>query len=214
MLLLVLPITAFAYAQEEPVTPVSETQSALVSCTDTKIGQQIRINCVAAGVLVLSTTIPLPTIQLPGATITLPNQTETVTVRPEPITVPGPTTTVTKTTQPNVEPRIIQGPTRTVTASQTVTGPTATSTATVTATPTPSRQPVSDGDTMESPDEEDSVVVIPELDLSFPEAVGLGLLSVLAIALLILLGMYSGYYIGYKDSEKQEAKFLRSLLRR
>jgi hypothetical protein len=41
---------------------------------------------------------------------------------------------------------------------------------------------------------------------------GVGLGIVAALAVLILIGMYAGYYIGYKDSEKAEANFFRALL--
>lgn len=81
---------------------------------------------------------------------------------------------------------------------------------TITPQPEPSGQDDTQGDTIEP--EEEPAVVIPEIELSTPEAVGLGTLSILGLALLILLGMWLGYYLGYKDSDKAEAKFYRALL--
>src|SRR6478735_11888740 len=58
----------------------------VVSCTDFVIGQQVRIKCQAAGIVVLDTTINLPVVEIP-----VPGPTATQTVRVE---LPGDTKTI------------------------------------------------------------------------------------------------------------------------
>jgi hypothetical protein len=41
---------------------------------------------------------------------------------------------------------------------------------------------------------------------------GIGLLTLLALIGLILLGMYAGYILGYKDKERKDTDFMRALL--
>lgn len=185
-----------------------ETAAPLVTCEDTKIGNKIKVVCEAAGVVVLDTTIDpsvvtLPPIEIPGPTIRIPGPTETRFVR-------GPTTTrtVTQTQQAPEQTRTITAAPETVTQSA---SPQAPVTETVTASPEPPRQTGTEDDTM-GDTEDDPAITIPETDLSTPEVVGLGTLAILIIAALIVLGMWAGYYMGYKDSDKVEAKFLKSLL--
>lgn len=214
MLLVAAPVALIGSTQSNEAVATPVAQADLVSCTDVRVGQSIRIKCTAAGVIVLDETIPLPVVPGDPVTIKVPLPQETVTVRNP---VPGPTQTVT-------EPGTNNGPTATVTIrdpaqpGETVTvrpngGPVPTVTETTTVTPDP-RQDGTEDATIDSAPEEDAAVTLPEINLSPPEAVGLGTLALLLIAGLILLGMYAGYYLGYKDSEKREAKFIRSILGR
>jgi virulence-associated protein VagC len=204
-------------------------QPALVNCTDLNIGQQIRIRCTAAGVVVLDTVIDLPVVTLPPVTlppappVTITPPRATATVR-----VPQPQATVTETVRVPVEIQLPGGTTtiirpgegRTVTAQPRPNAPeTVTASAlpaptqTVTLAPERSRQPATEGDTID-PGNDNPDLRIPEVELDAPEAAALGLGVLAIIAALIVLGMWAGYYMGYKDSDKAEAKFLKSLLGR
>lgn len=74
--------------------------------------------------------------------------------------------------------------------------------------------PKPDGTIEMPPPKEKGDFTIPEVQLSTPQAVGLTTAAVLLIVLFLLLGMYAGYYLGYKDSDKAEAKFIRAVLRK
>lgn len=56
----------------------------------------------------------------------------------------------------------------------------------------------------------------PDVDLDDGEVTiveaGLGTLALLALMALILVGMYAGYYLGYKDKEQKDTDFMRALL--
>jgi len=120
--------------------------------------------------------------------------------------VPGPTATVTEFVSGPQPVETITAPAQTVT-----TTPNAGPTSTVTITAEPSRQPATEGGTI-GPDNNDTVLTFPKIELSTPEVVGLGIGTVALMMLLIILGMWAGYYLGYKDSDKAEARFLKSLL--
>ncbi len=156
----------------------------------------------------------LPTITLPP--ITLPPITihDVITIRPPavtlpPVTIPGPTTTV-------------QGPRETITIHDTKTvtvtnrateKSTATERATerrtdrsvVTETAKPDQDdplpPDSGGNGVDFGDDDITVVEIGVVSLSAIVALGLGLLL-----------LYIGYVIGYKDKERKDTNFMRSLL--
>lgn len=51
----------------------------------------------------------------------------------------------------------------------------------------------------------------PPIHLSTPAAVGLGTLTIIILCVLLLLALYGGYMLGYKDSDRQNARFLRAL---
>lgn len=155
-------------------------------------------------------TISVPPINLPVVTVTLPPIK--IPGPPGPIvtnilTIPGPTKTVTVT---------VPGPTQTATATRTVvqrvTAPPVTTTATVTETSfvTPRQQPVDSG----TLDPETEYIPIGVPKLSAIEQVGLGFLAVLFISGLIIIGMWSGYYLGFKESDAKETGFLKALLNR
>lgn len=141
----------------------------------------------------------------PGKTVTLPpvpGPTQTQTIR-----VPGPTRT-----------EFIRRPQRTVTASpstillpvKTVTQPPVTETISVPGpTQTVTRQAKTPRGTIirKEPPEPFG---IPMTD-TIIQRVGLGLLALTLLAGLILLGLWMGYAIGYKDRERSEAQFLQAL---
>lgn len=141
-------------------------------------------------------TVTLPPIKIPGPpgptvirTLTIPGPTNTVRV-------PGPTSTVTVTEAP------------TVTSTRTVTAPPVTETVTATVFQTPRQQPVDSG----TLDPETEYIPIGVPKLSAIEQVGLGFLAVLLISGLIIIGMWSGYYLGFKESDAKETGFLKALL--
>lgn len=209
MMFVMIPLAALSNtAPEATAAPVAQ-QAPVVTCTQARISlKQVRITCSALGVVVLNSVIDLPSVQvtLPPVTVTLPGATATVRVPGPTVKVPGPPGPTATVTQ------IVPGaPGATITrAPQTVT---ASPTATVTENPTvsPSGQPTTDGGTI-GPDSNDTVLTFPKVELNTPEAVGLGIGAILFLMLLILLGMWAGYYLGYKDSEKNEANFLKTLL--
>ena len=180
-----------------------------VECT-VRVGNVI---CVAAGVTILNQPLNLPTVQVtvPGPTVTLPPPPRATVTNT--VTVPGPTVTAPAApgaTQTITEPGSVTtittgptaGPTRLPGATQSVTE-TATAVTTVTATP---RQDPSPSGTLDP----DSGTIFNLPAPIVKTGVGFGIVSLLA--LLILLGMYGGYILGYKDSDKADANFFRALL--
>lgn len=186
------------------------------------------------GQQVLNTTITLPTtrVEVPVPTI-VPGPTETVTVRipgseetirvkvPVEVPVPGPTRTVTVTERVVVTE---QGERTTVTltprpknnggdAPQTNPGPTPDavpdSTPTVTETGQPLPEPDTIGPARPLQPKEEVLIDLPEL--TAPEAVGVGFLTLLALMGLLLLGMYGGYALGFKESADKDKNFMREL---
>ena len=168
--------------------------------------------------------LPLPTVKITETvvdeiikTVRIPGPTQTVTVRAPgaetTVTVPGPTRTVTETVR-------VPGPVVTRTA-QPGARPTATATETVTAStiitakpaPQTTRQTPVEDDTIE---DSDGFLFFPDVNFGDERVsageVGLSLLAVLGLAGLILLAMYGGYGIGYKDKERRDTNFMRALL--
>jgi hypothetical protein len=200
VMLLVLGPVAFIN-----LTGNSQAQATeAVTCTQIKVGTQIKLNCTAAGIVVLHEVINLPSVTVPGNPITIRTPGHTTTVR-----VPGPTQTITApgAITTSTDTTTITQPAQTATVR--VPGPTATQTTTVTAAP---RQTATDSATIDPTPDDSTGIDVPGTNLSPPEAVGIGTLAIIAVACLILLGMYIGYYMGYKDSDKAEAQFYRSLL--
>lgn len=211
VVLVLTPIAGIMAANPDPtparadtLTPVAE--QPIINCSQTRINnKQIRIRCSAAGIQLLNTVVDLPVINVTGPTITvkLPGQDETVRV-PGPtrtVTVPGNTPAPkTVTIEPPPDTRTVEVP-----------GPTVSDTETVIVSPSENGggQGGSDGDTLDPGDDQPVI----DIDLSGPQVVGYGTLVTIGLAALILLGMYGGYYMGYKDSQKNEARFLRSLLK-
>lgn len=210
-------------ADPEP-NPQAASAAPLVDC-QVVVGNNTRVVCSAAGLVVLNTEVNLPTVTLPPLVVrtTAPGTVTTRTVE-----VPGNTRTVTRTAQPepqgivtvtrtaSPEPRITSAPTATRTINPTVT---ATSTATATATSTvtapgqteTSYVTVAPAPTQVAEPGTDRNTFIP---LPFPEdnpvlkaVVGTG--YILAFLALLILTMWLGYYLGYKNSDRENSNFLK-----
>jgi hypothetical protein len=183
-----------------PVVTVTQIVDPIVKCTsERRSGDRLHISCKAAGITVLNTTVPLPVVEVP---VPVPGDTRTIKVE---VPVPGePTQTVTQRVE-------VPGPTETIR----VPGKTKTirpdaPTATVTENPNEGGQPGTNDGTME-PDNEPAVE-IPGVNLTTPQAVGLSIGIILAMIGLIIIGMYSGFYMGEHSKEQSEKTFLSSLL--
>lgn len=188
-------------SNDEPAQAVD-----VVNCTSLRIGtDRVEIKCTAAGIVVLDTTVnlpPGPTVQvtLPGATqtvrVNVPGPTQTSTIR---VPVPGPTKSVTVS---------VPGPT------STVKGPT--STATVTATTTTTTGQVDNGggtvDPSPSAEPEPDVITLP--GPTTVKGAALGLLATAILAGLILLALFSGYTLGYRESDSDNATFMKRVLKK
>lgn len=220
MVVLILGLTSAPASAE-----CASGSQGVVAC----VSDSGQLTVTVLGQQVLNTQITLPTtrVEVPVPQI-VPGPTETVrvripgedrTVRVEvPVPVAGPTRTVTE--------RVVvteQGERSTVTVSprpenragndapQTNPGPTPDAVpdeeATVTRQPTPTPDTIGPARPLES----DREVVLDLPELTAPEAVGVGFLTLLALVGLILLSMYGGYALGFKDSEEREKKFMREL---
>jgi len=191
-------ITSLGNSPNLTVTCVDENGEP-VSPSDIDI-QEIVGNTVTVVVTDTITDTITKTIKIPGPTIT---KVPDPIVRTEKIIVPGPT----KTIYTQAEAPAPQVVTRTVE----VPGPTETTTVTASPTPTasPTGQPTPESDTME-PD------TGPAIDFgdgdTTPAEVGIGILTLLALVGLILLALYAGYILGYKDKERTDTNFMRALL--
>ena len=195
-----VPISAMTNSHSMPEAQAAEP---IVNC-QVVVGQQTRVVCSAAGLVVLNTQINVPTITLPP----LPGSTETIRIPagPQPtktvtVTKPGPTQTVTVRPEANA----------TVRETQTITSepsslPTATATATVTerARQAPTEYVTVSSDTR---DEEENIPFVPD---TTEEVVKAGIGTILALV-LIILALWLGYYLGYKNSEKENVTFLRAM---
>lgn len=184
-----------AWASSQPAQATD-----VINCTSLRIStDQVRIQCTAAGLVVLNTVVNLP----PGPTIEVTLPAATVTVR-----VPGPSETQTIKVP-------VPGPTKTVHVTETVLGPSsAPSTATVTVpgpTITMTTGQVDNDDGTLDPEPDDPVVSIPNID-SPAKAAGLGLALLLIIIGIALCGLYAGYVLGYKDSDRKSADFIQAML--
>lgn len=186
-----------------PPPPVTVTAppvlDGLVKCNDFVTGGKIRVVCKLGALQILNVIYDIPEVEVPLPEIS--EITEFVTLPPLPqvtdivrVPVPGPTVT-----------NNVPGPTSTVT----IPGPAETVTESITESP---GQGGTTPGTIDPPDKEDPAVNLPEINLSLPQAVGLGVATVLVIMALILAGMYGGYYTGHRDGTKEEVTFLRALL--
>ena len=202
-LLLLLILTLF------PV-PAQADQGCVVDVVGVKVCGTILNQPLPEVVTVTKTLPPLPPIRVPGPTVFVPGPTRTVTSAPRhlpgpTIYVPGPTRTVyspgVKTTLRGPQPTMLPSPA--VTTTKFIEN-------TVTETQTASRRGGTQSGTIR-PDGH-SFISLPPVTLSAPEAVGVGVVSLLALVGLIMIAMYGGYAIGYKDKEKKDTNFMRALL--
>lgn len=193
---------------------ITVTLSGIVLCSGIPTGQ----------------VVTLPQVTVSAAPVTLPVPPVTITLPSDPVTklltVPGPTSTVTKTVHgptqyktvytkiPGPVQRVyIPGPTKYVPGPVSYRTTTAYSIATKTAyVTTPAKtiyrqRPVKHAIvTRDNP-----FVRLPSVTLNKPEAVGIGLAGLLGLMALILAGLYAGYYLGYKDSDRENASFMQAL---
>jgi hypothetical protein len=168
---------------------------------------------------------PIDSVQLPTVTLTetvVKTVTDTVTKSvPGPtqtVTVPGPTVTM---GPPAPNTTIFQpGKTATVFIPRQTVTVRATPDASVgpyTAPPEtrfaqPATRQDSKGRATMKPDKITPFTIdIGDGDFTTAEA-AVSLATLLALGALILAGMYAGYYIGYKDSEREDTNFMRALL--
>lgn len=196
---------------EQPVPTVASCSiidisgpNAFVQCLDS-LG-----NVIPAGQVNLPEVIKEVKVLVPGPTITiqpipLPRPTKTVTI-------PGPTKTVT-VIAPS-DPRTIWLPGETKTKTVKVPGPVVTKTApaqtqTVTVTETPRPTPVYAPPKVDNPQQHDVLFDPPPVTRTV--VVGYSALALLIASGLIILGLWLGYIMGYKDKERVERKFLDAL---
>lgn len=206
MALVMIPIAWHSNTQAEAYDPA-------VNCSQVRIDKDtVQINCSIAGVAVAPIYVQLPTVPPVTVNVPVPGATQTIKVN-----IPGPTKTVTvAVTAPGATQTVHEpGPTKTVTVRPTPNSPSAlpssggqsssgsgTVETTVTATTTVTAEP--------STGPNDPVISIPGV----PDVVNkaaLGLLSIIALVALMLVGMWLGYYIGYRDSDSANARFMRAL---
>lgn len=204
-----------------PTAGQAEGEPVVASCSIVQIsGPVAQIQCVdplgniiPAGQVNLPSIIEEVEVLLPGETVTdiikIPGPTKTKTVEvPGPTkteTVPGPTVTETETVEvpgPTRTERVeVPGPVRTETVKPEP-QPTVTETTTETVTVTKEVE-------VDKP-EEDGVLFDPP-PVSPVEAVGYSSLALIVLCGLIILGLWLGYLLGYKDKERNETRFLSAL---
>lgn len=90
-------------------------------------------------------------------------------------------------------------------------GPTETVTETTTITASPTGQAVPEDGSVTPDAEEGPAIDFGDGDTTIEE-VGLGLLSIIALVGLLLLALYGGYVLGWKDKEKRDTDFMGALL--
>lgn len=195
---------------------ITVTLSGIVLCSGIPTGQIVN----------------LPRVTVSAAPVTVPASPVTITLPSDPITkfltVPGPTKTVTATkivkgpTQyrtlytkvPGPVQRVpVPGPTKYVPGPVSYTTRTAYSITTKTAYVTaPTKTVYRQGPVKHAIVTRDNPFVrLPSVSLDKPEAVGVGLAGLLGLMALILAGLYAGYYLGYKDSDRENASFMQAL---
>lgn len=171
----------------------------------------IQVGAGGVGILVCGGT-PVDQLPLPTVKITVPGPTVTDIIKiPGPmVTVPGPVVTQAGPTvyATQTVTATAQGPT----ATQTIPGPTSTITNKATVTASPTATPV---ETVTGNTTSDDGGIIPDGNLPglSQDAVkaGIGILSLIILIASLLISMYVGYALGYKDSERDSANFYRAL---
>lgn len=139
--------------------------------------------------------------------VPVPGPTKTVTVRPQPVTVTATATQTNTVALPQETKTVaVPGPTRTVTPQ-----PQPNETVTVTSSPSPTRQAGSEDGTIEADSGLDFSIDFGDGEVSTGEVV-LGTLATFLLMGLILLALYAGYVLGWKDKERKEVEFMRAVL--
>jgi hypothetical protein len=181
---------------KDPAATVTiiEPPGGLIKCVTINNNQKfIRVVCKAAVITVLNQLIPVPTVPPITIPTTLPPITELIPG--ETVTVPGPTKTKT-----------VQGPTKT----KTITTPTQTVTENSTVTADPTGQPGGNSGTIGEVDP-GGTVDFGDNDVTIQE-VGIGILATIVFVALLLLTLWMGYVLGYKDADRENARFMDALL--
>lgn len=182
-----------------------ETPAETLDCQTIRIDpNNLKVVCTLAGAVVVNTVVAIP--NGPTVTVSLPPIRTTQTVE-----VQGPRSTATI----NVP---VPGPTQTVTSVVTAPGPTVTangptSTATVSVTETASGQPTPGPATLgpsESGSPDSAGVFIPSPTTVKGAAITGGIL--LALVALLLIALFSGYTLGYKESDMATVAWIKRLL--
>lgn len=179
----------------------AQSAEPLINCR-VVTGQTVRVVCSAAGLIVLDTQLNVPTVVLPAP----PRATVTQTVTAP--ALPQPTKTVTETVPSKTETVTVEGPTQIETVRETET-----IAASPSALPTQSARPVG-----QTPTEYVTVTSKPEqrdtpddlLPDSPQEVVETGVGIIIALIMMIL-ALWAGYVIGYKDSDKENTNFVRAM---
>lgn len=170
-------------------------------CSADVVGNHVHVHCALAGATILDTNLPIsiPTVRvtlppLPAVTraIHLPGPTATVTAAP--VIIPGGTTTHTVTIKPS--PNTV---TQTPRAGRTSPGQTPTSRVTITPSPRVRKH---------------TEVVEKTKTHTIVHRVFIGALLAICLLLFAILCYVAGYYFGYKDSDRAEQHFLRSIIER
>lgn len=196
-------------ASSDTPSPVSNVIQQTTDCIVQPHG--ILGSVVCAGQTVQQIPLPVVTIIPSPARTTLP--VRTVTVTPVPVTktiyqeLAPPTVFLTPPPKTVFVQRNISGPEVVVTKTASAL-PLPQSTATVTVTAHPARQ---------TPPERGRIggggIRIPFTEHANPAVkVGLGALAAVVIVGLILIGLYLGYTIGWKDKERKDTNFMRAVL--
>lgn len=234
VLLVALVVGIFSFTSPEPPAQAAD----VVEC-EVVSGPVVRVVCTAAGVVVLNTVLDVPsaTVTLPGATVTLPGETKTIevpgknktitlppqaqapsTVRVPPITVtPAPVTETVRIPAPTVTKTAPPKPRATVTKRVEVPGKTTTltsapETTTITPSPTASGQDRGGSASIEPKEKKFfSLEINPGDDNITAGEAGLGILGLLAIIGLFFLGVYTGYYLGFRNKEVDDTHFMRAM---
>lgn len=215
LLIMLLPLLLMFSASQADTNVPEPTPTVTVTQTVTVPPLPVRTDNSGPGSVNSNRNPPhLPTI-LPTVRVTIHVPGPVRTVR-----VPGDTRTVTRT-----------GPTSTRTI--TVPGPTQTITRTVTAPPVPQ-----DSSSAQPSEPESTVTIgggtrtitgqpspnsgtikttdVPAVDIgdgkTTPAEVGLGALTLLAFAGIVVAALWAGYTLGYKDRQGNEKDFMRTLL--
>lgn len=158
--------------------------TAVINCTDSTTGDILPVE-----------DVPLPTVTLPPLPpvtklVRAPRATTTATV-----TLPGRSKTITAAPSTIFISKTVRGPVR-LRDGQTVF---------ITTTLTPDLTQPTKTVTVHGGGKPHTVTVTHKV------AVGLGFIAILALVGLILLGLWLGYILGYKDSDRTERRFLEAL---
>lgn len=200
--LVLVVVLSFGWATSSPEPVAAQDTGCIVQLEGTlglvicggEIVQQLQLPTVKVTQTVLEQIVK--EIRVAGPTIRIVGPTETITVRvPQGTTVPTETITV-------------PGETKTLRPSQ---APTVTETTTV--TPSPTGQAVPSDDKVEPDNNNSSPIDFGDGDTTVVE-VGLGALGIVAFMVLLLLAMYGGYALGWKNKERDETLFMAGLLDR